>query len=117
MTSTSEILGHYHLRESILLPKYILVIKAIGMVKRAASTSALIQRVSAEQVTIEARLLELEGMENIQARLRNTKISGEDDMIVDEPAHPISRAIDAKRRVLSKYVGLILPTLIIAIVR
>jgi len=59
--------------------------------------------VSAEQAAIEARLLELEGMENIQARLTNTKISGEDDMMVDEPEHPISRAIDAKRRVLSRY--------------
>jgi len=63
--------------------------------------------VSAEQAAIEARLLELEGMENIQTRLKNTKISGEDDMNIDEPEHPISRAIDAKRRVLSKYVCLI----------
>jgi len=42
-------------------------------------------------------------MENIQARLKSTKIGGENDMNVDEPNHPISRAIDAKRRVLSKY--------------
>lgn len=45
-------------------------------------------------------------MENIQARLHKTKISGEDDMNIDEPEHPISRAIDVKRRVLSKYVRL-----------
>jgi hypothetical protein len=62
--------------------------------------------VSAEQTVIEARLLELEGMENIQAKLKSTKISGDDDMNIDEPEHPISRAIDAKRRVLSKYVRL-----------
>lgn len=73
---------------------------------RAASTSALVQRLSAEQAAIEARLLEVEGMENIQARLHKTKISGEDDMNIDEPEHPISRAIDVKRRVLSKYVRL-----------
>jgi len=42
-------------------------------------------------------------MENIQARLKNIKINGEDGMNVDAPEHPISRAIDAKRRVLSKY--------------
>lgn len=69
----------------------------------AASTSALIQRVSAEQAAIEARLLELEGVENIQARLKNTRISGDDDMNVDEPEHSIPKAIDAKRRALSKY--------------
>lgn len=64
------------------------------------------QRVSAEQVAIEARLREVEGMENIQVRLHRTKISGEDEMNIDEPEHPISRAIDVKRRVLSKYVRL-----------
>jgi hypothetical protein len=70
---------------------------------QAASTSALIQRVSAEQAAIEARLLELEGMETIQTRLNKTRISGEDDMNIDEPEHPTSRAIDVKRKVLSKY--------------
>jgi len=62
---------------------------------------------SAEQTSIEARLLELEGMENIQTRLRKTRISGDDDMNIDEPEHPISRAIDVKRRVLSKYVSIL----------
>jgi hypothetical protein len=96
-----------------LIVQSIIVLIAIGTTKRAASTSALIQRVSAEQAAIEARLLELEGMENIQTRLKNTKIGGEHDMNVDEPEHPISRAIDAKRRVLSKYVRLILSQLIL----
>jgi len=70
----------------------------------AASTSALIQRVSAEQAAIEGRLLELEGMENLQRKLRDTRISADEEMNVDGPEpHPISKAIDAKRRVLSKY--------------
>jgi hypothetical protein len=107
MTSMSEIPGHYHLREPFLIVQPVLLFIVIGTTNRAASTSALVQRVSAEQAVVEARLLELEGMENIQARLRHTNISEEDDMNVDEPEHPISRAIDAKRRVLSKYVRLI----------
>lgn len=83
----------------------IVALTAIAMVNSAASTSALIQRVSAEQAAIEIRLLELEGIENIQTKLRNTTISGDDNMNVDAPEpHPISKAIDAKRRVLSKYV-------------
>lgn len=53
---------------------------------------------------IEARLLELEGMENIQTRLRNTRLGEDEDMKVDEPEQPMSRAINAKQRVLSKYV-------------
>lgn len=73
----------------------------------AASTSTLIQRISAEQAAIEARLLELEGIENIQTKLRNTRISADEEMNIDGPEpHPISKAIDAKRRVLSKYVCL-----------
>lgn len=70
----------------------------------AASTSTLIQRISSEQAAIEARLLEIEGMENLQTKLRNTRISADEDMNVDAlDPHPISNAIDAKRRVLSKY--------------
>ena len=71
---------------------------------RAASTSVLVQRISAEQAMIEARLLELEGMENIQTRLRNTRLGEDEEMKVDEPEQPMSRAINAKQRVLSKYV-------------
>lgn len=71
----------------------------------AASTSTLTQRISGEQAAIEARLLEIEGMENLQTKLRNTRISADEDMNVDAPErHPISNPIDAKRRVLSKYV-------------
>jgi len=69
----------------------------------AASTSTLVQRVSAEQAAIEARLLELEGMQNIQAKLKNINISEGDEMNVDLPEHPIAKAIDTKRRVLAKY--------------
>lgn len=104
MISTNEILGPYRLRKSSLIMSSIFGAQSELYIYRSASTSALIQRVSAEQAVIEARLLELEGMENIQARLKKTKISEDEDMMVDEPAHPIPRAIEAKRRVLSKYV-------------
>ena len=71
---------------------------------------------SAEQAAIEARLLELEGMQNIQAKLKNINISEGDEMNVDLPEHPIAKAIDTKRRVLAKYVCTISSQLIMAII-
>jgi len=69
-----------------------------------ASTSTYAQRVLAEQAAIESRLIELEGVESIRTKLRNTQIKGEDDMSVDIPPEPpSSRIIEAKRKALAQY--------------
>ncbi|KAG1755825.1 hypothetical protein EDB19DRAFT_1902008 [Suillus lakei] len=66
-----------------------------------ACTSALGQRLSAEQASIESRLLELEGVEEIRNGLKKTNINADEIMIVDQPRVP--RVIDAKHRALSRY--------------
>jgi len=72
------------------------------------STSAYVVRISAEQAAVEARLVELDGMETIQTGLKNTRIRGEDDMVVDTPPEPpTSRTIEAKRKALSRFVRLL----------
>ncbi|KAG6868448.1 hypothetical protein C0993_002586 [Termitomyces sp. T159_Od127] len=69
-----------------------------------ASTSTYVNRVSSEQAQIEARLVELEGVESINFALRNARIKGEGDMAIDSPPEPPqSRAIEAKRRALSRF--------------
>lgn len=77
------------------------------MHRRAPSTSAYVQRISSQQNAIEARLVDLEGMDALQDMLRRTKIKGEDDMNIDgedeEPPAP-SRAVETKRRVLARFV-------------
>ena len=74
----------------------------------AATTSTYVERISAEQAAVEARLIELDGMETIQTGLKNTSIRGEDDMIVDSPPEPpTSRTIEAKRKALSRFVCLV----------
>jgi hypothetical protein len=66
-----------------------------------------VERISAEQAAIEARLVELVGVESIQVGLKHTKISGEEDMNVDQPFEPpVSRTIEAKRKALSRFVRL-----------
>jgi hypothetical protein len=73
---------------------------------RGASTSTYVQRISAEQSAIDRRLLDLEGIDSIQTGLRNTKLSGEDDMNVDLPLEPpASRTLLAKQKALLQYVG------------
>ncbi|KAF9469008.1 hypothetical protein BDZ94DRAFT_1152700 [Collybia nuda] len=73
-----------------------------------ASTSTYAQRVSAEQVAVESRLIELDGMETINTGLKNTKIYGEGDMNVDVPPEPpVSRTLEAKRKALSQFVRFI----------
>lgn len=70
-----------------------------------ASTSTYVQRISSEQTAIEARLIELEGVDSIQTTLRNTRIYGEDDMNIDPtPEPPVSRTLTAKQRALARYV-------------
>lgn len=60
----------------------------------------------AEQAAIESRLIDLDGMETINAVLKKTKIKGEGDMEVDEPPEPVtSRTIEAKRKALAQYVS------------
>ena len=68
---------------------------------RSASTSTLAQRLTAEQATIEARLIELEGVESIRRGIKQANINSDDVMNVDEV--PVPKAIDAKRRALSQY--------------
>ncbi|KAG1753913.1 uncharacterized protein EDB91DRAFT_424816 [Suillus paluster] len=67
----------------------------------SACTSALGQRLSAEQAAIESRLLELEGVEDIRRSLKKTDINADEIMNVDQPYVP--RVIDAKHRALSRY--------------
>ncbi|KAG1820311.1 uncharacterized protein BJ212DRAFT_1478439 [Suillus subaureus] len=67
----------------------------------SACTSALGQRLSAEQAAIESRLLDFEGVEEIRNGLKKTNINADEIMIVDQPRMP--RVIDAKHRALSRY--------------
>ncbi|KAI0068939.1 hypothetical protein BV25DRAFT_1817863 [Artomyces pyxidatus] len=72
----------------------------------APSTSTYVPRLQAEQARIQSQLVELEGMEDIQHSLKHTKIKGEDDMAIDSSPELItSRAIEAKRKALSRAVG------------
>jgi len=56
----------------------------------------------AEQTRIEAQLLELEGMKDIQVGLELTHISEDEQMLVDKAPEP--RPIEAKLRALEKFV-------------
>lgn len=77
----------------------------ILMCFRGASTSTYVQRVLAEQAAVESRLLELDGMEAINVGLKNTKIRGENDMVIDSPPEPpTSRTLEAKRKALAQFV-------------
>ena len=61
----------------------------------------------AEQAAAESRLIDLEGVESLRTKLRNTQIKGENDMSVDIPPEPpSSRTIEAKRKALAQYVSL-----------
>ncbi|KAJ3573338.1 hypothetical protein NP233_g2493 [Leucocoprinus birnbaumii] len=69
-----------------------------------ASTSTYVQRVLAEQAAVESRLLELDGMETINTGLKNTRIRGENDMVVDMPPEPpTSRTLEAKKKALARF--------------
>jgi hypothetical protein len=57
----------------------------------------------AEQAKIEARLVELEGMQDIQNGLEHTRISEDEPMHVDKAPEP-PRPIEAKLRALEKFV-------------
>ncbi|KAI0306972.1 hypothetical protein B0F90DRAFT_1665312 [Multifurca ochricompacta] len=68
----------------------------------APSTSTYVPRIMAEQAKIEAQLLELEGMRDIQVGLEITKISEDEQMRIDKaPEQP--RPIEAKLRALDKF--------------
>ena len=85
------------------------------IMNRAPSTSTYVQRISADQARIEARLVELVGVDEIRQGLQNTTIDGEGIMSVDATSPsdvqpPIStipsmsRAISAKQRALARWV-------------
>lgn len=62
---------------------------------------------TAEQTAIQARLLELEGVDIIQSTLRKTHIRGDDDMAVDnEPEPYVSPTLLAKQKALARFVSL-----------
>ncbi|KAH8986163.1 hypothetical protein EDB83DRAFT_2514661 [Lactarius deliciosus] len=68
----------------------------------APSTSTYVPRIMAEQARIEAQLLELEGMQDIQVGLELARISEDEPMRVDvAPEQP--RPIEAKLRALDKF--------------
>jgi len=68
----------------------------------APSTSTYVPRIMAEQAKIEAQLLELEGMQDIQDGLELSHITEDDQMFVDKaPEQP--RPIEAKLRALEKF--------------
>jgi hypothetical protein len=68
----------------------------------APSTSTYVPRIMAEQAKIEAQLLELEGMQDIQVGLELARISEDEQMRVDvAPEQP--RPIEAKLRALDKF--------------
>jgi hypothetical protein len=53
---------------------------------------------------VEARLVELVGVDAISTGLKHTAITGEDDMNVDPPPEPhTTHILDAKRRALSNF--------------
>ncbi|KAG6832923.1 hypothetical protein H0H92_004807 [Tricholoma furcatifolium] len=105
--SVRELTDLHSLNVKILSSPYVLVLlKPVITLTRCsgASTSTYVDRVSAEQARIEARLIEVQGVDLINSALKNTKIKGEGDMAVDAPPEPPnSRAIEAKRRALSRY--------------
>ncbi|KAK7695503.1 hypothetical protein QCA50_000139 [Cerrena zonata] len=86
--------------------------------KPAPSTSTYVQRLSAEQTTIEARLVEL-GVDTIkdmmqEATIHDRQEEEDNEMKTDDgppsPSVPKSRAIDTKRRILARYSARIQPT-------
>ncbi|EIN10559.1 hypothetical protein PUNSTDRAFT_132647 [Punctularia strigosozonata HHB-11173 SS5] len=68
------------------------------------SSSTYVQRISAEQARIEARLVELVGVDEIRRGLQNTTIDSEGKMSVDSQSQStMPRAIGAKQRALARY--------------
>lgn len=67
-----------------------------------------VQRINAEQATIERRLVEL-GVDDIQKMLHDTTLNENDQMKVDGPQQQTStpRPISAKQRALEKFVRII----------
>ncbi|KAI9513190.1 hypothetical protein F5148DRAFT_1156780 [Russula earlei] len=68
----------------------------------APSTSTYVPRIMAEQAKIEAQLVELEGMQDIQDGLELTHIGEDQPMPVDRAPEP-PRPIEAKLRALEKF--------------
>ena len=69
---------------------------------RAPSTSTYVPRLQADQAKIQSRLIDLEGIHEIEATLKHTALRGEDDMSVDPSIeHPTSRAVEVKRMLMN----------------
>lgn len=74
------------------------------------STSAYVERISTEQASIEARLVEL-GVDTIQTMLQQTDLNADENMNIDHtpppsevPSSPTAvQGIDTKRRILANY--------------
>lgn len=80
------------------------IIKKRIYLPRAPSTSTYVPRIMAEQAKIEAQLLELEGMQDIQVGLEVARISEEDEQMRVDAAPEQPRPIEAKLRALDKFV-------------
>ncbi|GBE79753.1 predicted protein [Sparassis crispa] len=80
---------------------------AKALAEPTASSSTYAQRMNAEQAAIEARLVELVGVQAIQDRLQRTKIEDDPEpMTIDASAQrptPTYRPITAKQRALAGY--------------
>ncbi len=101
-----ELHDRYHHNKQFLAAPYVSVIPLAidaNSEYRGASTSTYIAKILHEQNAIETQLAELEGVDNINASMRNTRIMDEGDMDVDSaPEPPVSRTIETKRRVLAR---------------
>ncbi|THV08682.1 hypothetical protein K435DRAFT_772112 [Dendrothele bispora CBS 962.96] len=67
-----------------------------------ASSSSYIHRITAEQEQIEHELVEIRGMEAINTGLKNTRLTGENDIRLDPKPEP-PRALTAKQRALANF--------------
>lgn len=67
------------------------------------STSAYVQRMTAEQQAIHARLVEVVGVEAINSGIQQISLNRDDQMAVDEPPRQ-PEMIETKRRVLARFV-------------
>ncbi|THH12219.1 hypothetical protein EW145_g144 [Phellinidium pouzarii] len=69
----------------------------------AASSSSFVERLEANQAKIKARLTEIEGIENIQHRMRRATISEDDQMAVDKPEVLVSRTFLVKQQAVAAW--------------
>lgn len=100
----------YLLSRECHLPALRVIDSLAPIFTRAASTSTYVDRVTAEQAAIEARLVELVGVETIRNKLAHTSIHSDDAMNIDTSPTPqqINRQpqpIPTKAKILAAYVS------------